>query len=278
MNTEQEGFSTEELDALADITTAPMSAIVLLQQAGYPANRVPMAAANHYLFWRQVDTDIRLGVMADGRAAILKEACRTHPFHKVLCRRRPRPWRVLLVGASPPGAQQVRSELEFKAIKESVDERDLTVDYVPAARIEDLIRLREEPFPHILHLACHGQGEIVFFVDGDGNEHALNMRDQALTLAEYRRGKIRPRLRAIILNACYSEDAAKVLRAQDAAEAIIAHSEEVPDEKAIKFAAALHGMLSRGDREPGPAARAVMSELVTQDPSFRRLQDGLVTL
>jgi hypothetical protein len=78
------GLTDEEINALAQAFSAPLAATQLLDQAGWPRPRHPSwGAGSAMTFWREVNTQLKAGVLTDGPARILRAAQEQFPASPV---------------------------------------------------------------------------------------------------------------------------------------------------------------------------------------------------
>jgi hypothetical protein len=76
-------LSTAEIRALADAFTDPVSARHVLEDAGIPARRHPPWHGSPEQFWRELNTLLHAGVVADGRTRLLAAALSHYPANPV---------------------------------------------------------------------------------------------------------------------------------------------------------------------------------------------------
>jgi hypothetical protein len=268
---------------------------------------------NGVQFWTLISNELENGIIQDGRRKVLAAALRDRPYNDVLKRAvlagsetseasagttpSPAPVpvpipvairRVLVVGASTVGSpalgagqgnqgnqgkEPIRADRESKLIREAAELGHLTVDFRPAATVDDLdgvLTVR----PDILHLICHGDGRNLTFADTYGEPRHVPAVQVANLLAAYRR-HAGVRLAGIVLNACYSADIAELFT--PIADTVIAHKGSLDDGCAQLFAARLY----RGLRDVpslGAAALLAAEHLATGDSGCGDLGDGLRVL
>jgi hypothetical protein len=266
-------LTDDELNFLADRFPPGPKATLLLKHAGFAAANLPSAAGlTAGEFWFLINDEIEADAIEYGRERILTAAGRSYRASRIAIPPPPKVWRVLFVGASPRGTSQIRADQELRAIREAPVE----VRYCAGATVADLAQVRTAR-PHILHLACHGQGATLLFEDGIGEPFTLHAQDQAETLRMYHQQAI-VRLHGVVLNACTSVKAASLLSRQ--AEVVVAHRDELSNDAAVEFARAMYRVLTDGrwpDRvQLAAAPQLAAQELVKEARVDRSLLDGLV--
>ncbi|WIM99424.1 effector-associated domain EAD1-containing protein [Actinoplanes oblitus] len=262
-------LSDRELEELSRLFPPgrPLTA-KLLRHAGISGTLLPATAGiTPFEYWSAVDDAIADGMIPDGRRSILGAALAVYPHNGVLGAGR---WTVLFVGSSPDGTRRLRADRELRAIRELSGPFELR--HRTAAAAGDLTAVRVER-PDILHLSCHGDGGRLVFEGGDGKPETVSAADLAEALAAYRED-LDLRLRGIVLNCCFGEVAAELLRGH--ADEVVAHRLELDDGCAVRFARELYAALPDAKSLAG-AARVAVRELVLTDAGCRSLgQDLLV--
>ncbi len=78
------GLTDEEINALAEAFSTPLTATQLLERAGWPRSSHPLWGAGSALtFWREVSAQLKAGVIADGSARVLRVAQEQFPASSV---------------------------------------------------------------------------------------------------------------------------------------------------------------------------------------------------
>jgi hypothetical protein len=279
-----EGLSDAELAELGVLLPPGAAASLFLRRAGFPAGQIPVAVSGQSRgeYWDLVNLAILGGALKSGADAIREAVLRKWPYNPVFADPAGPVDRVLLIGAGPLPADGtgtgavLRTEAEWAAVRAAAPALD--VQYLPAASAAD-IRLILDRDPDILHLACHGRrGGVLLFPAGPGAApaRAVHAADLAGALLAYQRerGAARGRglLHGIVLNACYSVDAARDLL--PCAWTVVAHQDDLPDAQAPLLAGALYERLAL-TRSLARAARIVAAELPLLDAAGRPLGNGI---
>ncbi|GAA1416723.1 effector-associated domain EAD1-containing protein [Catellatospora coxensis] len=270
-----QGFSDLELSELARIYPPGGPANMLFRAAGFNHAELPteVAGQNRIGWWQLTNEIIETGSFPDARRRILRVVCQGRPENQVLCRHTaPTTWRALFLGASPSGTQPIAADRELSLLVAA----GIQTESCAQATVRDLDRVLVEPRPHILHVSCHANGPVLVFDNGHGEPVTLHAEDIAGSLRLFA-GQHGVRLRAVVVNACRSQDAARCLRGL--ADVIVAHGEEITDDEATGFADALYGVLGSGlADEVGAAAMLAADRMARGDSRLHRLRDGLVVL
>jgi hypothetical protein len=150
---------------------------------------------------------------------------------------------LLLVSASPEGADRLRVDREVRSITDKLRasrHRDrLRVVIVVAARFEDLRTALLEHAPHVLHISTHGDGgSLLFEPRADGSSLVVSKQLRRLL------GALGENLRLVVLGACESADLARELA--PVAGCSIGMNGRIHDDEAIEFSVALYETLAFG--------------------------------
>jgi hypothetical protein len=150
---------------------------------------------------------------------------------------------ILLVSASPEGADRLRVDREVRSITDKLRasrHRDrLRVVIVVAARFEDLRTALLEHAPHVLHISTHGDGgSLLFEPRADGSSLVVSKQLRRLL------GALGENLRLVVLGACESADLARELA--PVAGCSIGMNGRIHDDEAIEFSVALYETLAFG--------------------------------
>jgi len=278
-----ESLSDEEINEFAKLFPPDAITRNALRRAGFDVTRLPAIVPGQSAseFWHLINQAIGDGIFDHGRRRLLAMVARSHPFNPVLFGRRPpRVWRVAFLGASPmsptPGDRtlsDLRTDREYRAVLDAGAAID--VRYYPFANTED-VRAAHRHEPHILHLACHGNGPWLTFEDRSarGQAKPIHAADLAAALAMYR-PRSDANLFGIVLNACRSDEAAHTLL--PCADVVVAHSRDLPDDAAVVLAGQLYTALS-GGVSLVRAATTIKTDLPLHDPELRSVAAGLVVL
>ncbi|GAA3250357.1 hypothetical protein ACFO1B_40075 [Dactylosporangium siamense] len=275
------GLSQEQLTFLARAYPPWPAARSLLQQAGF-GSRLEFvhqsAVGDPIAFWYQFNADLEEGAFPDAAERIrvvVHRKYRANPLwlpggHATPRRPRPDVWYPLFIGASPTGAAPIRADEELLEITNAMDRPPWSRTAAQAADLS-LVRALQ---PHILHLCCHCRDSTLIFNDASGAPFDLHAEDEAAALKRYADDG-GPRLHGIVVNACTSDETARILSPH--ADVVIAHRDELRDGDGIAFAGAFYKLLV-GDSRPtlDVAARTAARELVRARKVHDTLADGLV--
>jgi CHAT domain len=175
--------------------------------------------------------------------------------------------RVIFMGAS---ARQSREDARLAGqlwqIRNTKFPRHMRlVGEFPHARFEDIPHIMDLK-PDIIHLACHGNEDILIFEDENGDPRYVSAELFADRLAASRRRNSSVRISGIVLNGCAGDAIAPLLLR--AARTVVALHQEVSDVIADSFTARFYEQLSRvsdialaasrAAREVGPEASVII--------------------
>lgn len=153
--------------------------------------------------------------------------------------------RILVMMASPANMSPIRVREEVRVLKASLldglDARArLKLEVIPAATIEDILTAMNRHKPHILHIGAHGNedGELAF-LDEQGDAAMVPLKGMAAAVAA-----AGDDLQMIVLNACHSHAAARVL--VDYVDCAIGMRKTIADKSAIAFVQGFYGALGFG--------------------------------
>ncbi|MEU4555463.1 effector-associated domain EAD1-containing protein [Micromonospora violae] len=266
-----EAFSELELAALAEAYPLGPPATVLLERAGFPRAHVPsMIGVSAAVFWRLVNAEIAAGVLENGSERILKIAEAQYPASPIFGSTGIR--RVMLVGAVPDGLPAMRPDRDLAEAVRAVERAGISVTYRLAADVTDLDVLGVER-PHLLHLACHGDGEFLIF-EGPSGPRPVAIDDLLGLLDGYARTS-RHRLRGIYLASC--DGAAQAQRFLSVADRVVAFAGELADGCAPAFTAHLYRALITA-KDLHEAAGLALDRMTSVQPSCRWLANRLIAL
>lgn len=267
-------LSDHEVRALARAFPTGRSAALVLARAGIPVERLPITEAMTPLeYWWAVSSLVDGGIVADGRRAVLRAAHEQLPYHPDFQLDENRIESVLVVGASPSGADRLRADRELRAILLASADK-LTVHAAPAALptdLEQVLSLR----PHILHFACHGDGENLLFEGPRGTSRPVAGTRVVDILGVYR-DQAGVALRGIVLNACDSADIAPLFAR--VADVVIAHDGPLSDGCAVIFAGKLYQALVAVSALSEAAHIAAGNTVLEAGAACGQLRDNLVVI
>jgi hypothetical protein len=272
-----EPLTEAELRELAKLFPPDANTRSSLRRARFDVNQFPVAVAGQRPddYWDLVNDLIIDGAIENGRLRLLDMARDRYPYNPVFKRR------VLLLGASPAVASTgspldfLRIDEEYQAILQSA--RGMTVEYRAFATVAE-VQYALDYRPDILHLACHGQGPMLMFHDRLAGQpdprraRAIHAADLAAALLAYER-ESQHQLDGIVLNACFSAEAAIELRS--CARTVVAHRGELADAAAAQVARELYARLAPA-RPLASAARVLKAELAMLDDRGRPIAAGIV--
>ncbi|HXU29173.1 MAG TPA: CHAT domain-containing protein, partial [Thermoanaerobaculia bacterium] len=197
-------------------------------------------------------TDHSLGL--DRRSSIVRYIPQRRPLDR---RELPRPLRILLASAEPPGSQPLALDREIERVREAVERPgEIEVRTLAHATLGSLRRALTGPEEiHVLHFMGHGE------FDPESGEGVLYLEDGNGSTAIVRGGPIadqlrdRTALRLVFLNACrtarsaapspFGGVATALVRA--GVPAVIAMQFPMVDSAAIAFSETVYGRLAAGD-------------------------------
>ena len=272
-----EPLTEAELRELAKLFPPDATTRSSLRRARFDVSQFPVAVAGQRPddYWNLVNDLIIDGAIENGRLRLLDMGRDRYPYNPVFKRR------ILLLGASPAMAATgsaldcLRIDEEFQAVLATA--RGMTVEYRGFATVAE-VQYALADRPDILHLACHGQGPMLMFHDRLAGQpdprraRAVHAADLAAALLAYER-ELQHRLHGIVLNACFSAEAAIELRS--CARTIVAHSGELADTAAAQVARELYARLGPA-RPLASAARLLKAELAMLDDRGRPIAAGIV--
>jgi hypothetical protein len=266
-----------EIAELARVFAPTPALVSLLGQAGFPVDRIPQPyGVDGSEYWSLMNDRIGAGLIPDGRRQVIDFALSRFPANPVfLAAARPAVRKVLVVSASPPDRPAVRAARELRAIKAALAGADTVVDYLPAASIADLadaVLDGGDAATTVLHMCCHGEAGFLVFEDHDGNGHPVPIADIVETFRVVT-ARADEKLRAIVIAACQSADAADALL--QFARTVIAHRGDLDDKDAEGFAGHFYQTLRNNDDTA--EAASIAAQLTTVDRHGQPwLRDGLV--
>lgn len=265
-----ESFSEGEILALAKAFPPVRSATTLLSQAGIPLEALPNGEFTTALeYWSAISRVIANGIVKNGRRAVLNAAHKQLPYNDAFLAGEDIE-RVLVIGANPDGGTALRADQELRAIQTVSPDR-ISVHVVPAAQATDLEQIASLR-PHVLHFACHGDGQNLLFQSSEGRAKPVRGQLIADVLRVYR-DQADVRLRGVILNACHSAEIAPLFA--DVADVVIAHHGPLSDGCAVIFASKLYGALAAAPSLAEAAIIAAENTVLEKDGGCSMLRDNL---
>ena len=153
--------------------------------------------------------------------------------------------RILVMTASPTDQPAIRVHEEERQLRASLfdgmtNRERLKLEVVRAATVDDILVAMNRFRPHILHIAAHGteDGDLSFLNDL-GEEALVPLKGMAAALQS-----AGDSLQMLVLNACYSKAATKVL--VDYVDCAIGMRFAIGDASAIQFTRGFYGALGYG--------------------------------
>ncbi|MBO3747490.1 CHAT domain-containing protein [Streptosporangiaceae bacterium NEAU-GS5] len=233
-------FTDRELSELARVFAPGPAALTLFTRAGIPRQDLPgaLGGVTSREYWTMISDLIAAGTVENGARRVLTAASEIFPANPIF-QGSGTLRHVLFIGASPDRMSTLRPDRELREIIRRADNDRIKVRYRPAADSGNLAAVLEDR-TDILHLACHGNSDSVYFEAPDGTRQVVSGRHLADTLRLYQddAGAV---LRGVVLAACHSAAVAELLRPY--ADTIIAHQGDLLDVCAIEFAAELYRVL-----------------------------------
>jgi hypothetical protein len=152
--------------------------------------------------------------------------------------------RILFLAAGPSDASRLRLDAEFRNIKEqillSIGRERFALSQSMAVRPKDLSYALLNEKPQVVHFSGHGlPNGMVCFEDEVGKAHPVDPNALAELFKEFA-----GHVFCVILNACYSEEAAKAIGQH--IDYVIGMDQEITDEAAIYFAIGFYQALGAG--------------------------------
>jgi hypothetical protein len=275
------------VDELARGIRTQRDARQILTRAGLVAPVPDGIDRDPHAYWADIVQRIEFGRYADMTLRdLVVAACAFAPGNALfaelaeLFRANQQPgFRVLFLSAGVLAESGLRADEEFRAIEIAVAAslaRDgVAVKPAFAVRSGDLSQLVAGFNPHLVHVAGHGDPlEHLYFADGpvEGDRFAELIR----ALGE-RRGAA---LRAVLLNACWSNGVAKLLTEHSlpngATLAACGWVAKVQDNSAIEFSRAFYGVLASSYDHRSPclheAANIAIAQTTVQGNQLPKLQ------
>lgn len=149
--------------------------------------------------------------------------------------------KVLLCGAQPVGETPIRYDSEVQAIRDAVDKagKTLQIESVLAATADDLMDAITKHQPDVLHLSVHGNRDGLLLDTGTGGSHLV--RNAAIVQLVAACASIR----IVMLNACYTEPLAELLR--EHVDVVIGMRDTINSNTAVAFGSRFYYTLASGE-------------------------------
>lgn len=154
-------------------------------------------------------------------------------------------WKILFCSANPSNTKRLNLEQEHRQISLSLQSAKQKFSFLStwATTAQDLIQVILSEEPNIVHFSGHGtQTGIV--LENEIRHSVIAAKDGLSSLFELFIEKIN----CVILNACYSEDQAKLIN--EYVPYVIGMSSSIPDNSAIKFTSGFYKALGAGKDIP----------------------------
>jgi len=151
------------------------------------------------------------------------------------------PMRILFLAANPTTTSHIDLEEELRSLESELrgvkyrDQVILTARH--AVRPDDLVRFVRSERPTVVHFGGHGSGRGIILRNDEGGYTEV-------TGASLRRFFLNRGVRLVVLNACYSQEQAKLL--SDSVSAVVGTTEVLKDRAAHRFTTAFYRALGEG--------------------------------
>jgi hypothetical protein len=246
---------------------------LLLDEIGADLAKLPRLGGAPEEYWFAVCRKINLGVFTFPLERLVEAAVRRFPGSalKDLLEgaRGDVSTRVLFLAANPTDLGRIRTDREQREIQDVLrTNRDWTLIPFLCTSPGDISRAFLESQPHIVHFSGHGALGGPLFEDRDGKSvrvepHALS----GLINALLGQG---PRLRVLVLNACFTAGYSEAL--SGVADFVVGSSDAIPDATAVAFAREFYQALAAGRRVPDAKEVACKQLEVNQLPRPELIQ------
>lgn len=155
---------------------------------------------------------------------------------------------VLFLAANPKGTTELALTAECAAITRELQmtpgRGDFDLQTRWAVTVDDLARELNELQPVLVHFSGHGNADGIALVGEDGAAHCLSPEALAELLEATAKEGAKPSTRTVVLNACYSDDQARVLA--DQLGCAVGMKGTVSDDAARAFSVAFYRALGHG--------------------------------
>lgn len=155
--------------------------------------------------------------------------------------------KVLFLGANPSGTEQLRLDREVKAIADVLKmakAASVQLEQSWAVTVHDvqdgLLRHR----PDIVHLSGHGRSDGLLVLELDSAAPGGPSSQSYLLSLGKLFAAARGRIRCVVLNACHSAEAARVIA--EHVDCVVGMSDSIDDETAIQFSRGFYHALGQG--------------------------------
>jgi hypothetical protein len=161
--------------------------------------------------------------------------------HRVTTTLGDQPMRILFLAANPTTTSSLDLEEELRSLQTELrgvkyrDQIALTAQH--AVRPDDLVRYVRSERPTIVHFSGHGSGTGIIFRNEEGGHTEV-------TGASLQRFFLNREVRLVVLNACYTQEQAKLL--PGAVAAVVGTTDSVGDVAARRFTVAFYRALGDG--------------------------------
>jgi hypothetical protein len=222
----------------------------LLLDAGIELDNLsPFGDAAPRDYWHLVCQQIGLGTAVDGLVRVLGAAAQRFPGNSMFSAFHPEPakgssaaLRVLFLGALPSDCSTMRVDMELQHIQDQLRRGTLRVPAEVVSRFgagaDNLIEAVLSCSPSLLHYAGHGTPDGALVLEGPAQDSELLDAQVAGKLLR----AIEPKIRCVVLNACYSAEAAHALLANT--DIVIGTTGSIEDRSALAFARGFYGGLA----------------------------------
>lgn len=154
--------------------------------------------------------------------------------------------KILFLTANPESSQQLRLDKEIRRVKNGFKSATLKGKFEfisePAVTMGDITSAMMNLFPDIVHFSGHGVDEKGLVIEGDDGKQKYFPTEGLEMLF----GLPDTRVECVLLNACYSEDQAKVISEGGNGIYAIGMNDAVGDTAAIAFSVGFYQALGEG--------------------------------
>lgn len=151
--------------------------------------------------------------------------------------------KILFLSSNPKDSDRLKADKEFRAVKDVLrkgSNRDFfDLRNEPAVTVTTITEAMQYHMPEIVHFTGHGE-KTGIVVENARGESQLFSNDGLIRLFRLFKNTVK----CVLLNACYSQEQAKVMSAQGIY--IIGMNDVIGDDAAIKFAEGFYQSLGEG--------------------------------
>jgi hypothetical protein len=163
------------------------------------------------------------------------------------------PLHILMVSADPTDLDQLQLSQEERALRKAVQGTPFRTSFEiytkSSCSVDEINEALNEYKPSILHFSGHGSASGLYFRNSAGQSEKVRVDDLARVCRNH------PSLRAVILNACYSNDHAECVRRE--VDYVITMEKKVMDKDAIRFTSQFYKALGYEGSIEGAFSQAI---------------------